>query len=149
LADRSLVSVVIPALDEAAAIGDVVGLRTTAPWREVLVVDVGSSDRTAELAQGAGARVVGRSKIRLSRDGATFLLIVLKIATLFSPLRVFLPIGLVSALLGALYGVWNVVAHGRIPNGAVVLILLAALVFFVGLVSEQVASLRFERRSER
>jgi glycosyltransferase involved in cell wall biosynthesis len=278
------VTVVIPALDEAATIGDVVmRLRAAARWHDVLVVDDGSSDRTAELAASAGARVirhpytkgngaavksgirqaagefvliidadgqhppdeavrlasrlgeydlvvgarppsshasigrragnallnalagyltgraipdltsgfraarreclreflhllpngfstpttttlaflragysvafepvgaarrVGRSKIHFTRDGATFLLIALKIVTLFSPLRIFLPVSLTSLLVGTVYGIWNVVAHGRIPNGAVVLILFAALVFLVGLVSEQVASLRFER----
>ncbi|MBI3047951.1 MAG: glycosyltransferase family 2 protein [Acidobacteria bacterium] len=91
---------------------------------------------------------VGRSKIHFACDGAVFLLILLKIATLFSPLRVFLPISGLSFLVGAAYGIWNVVGFGRIPNGAVVLVLFAALVFLVGLVSEQVASLRFERGPE-
>ncbi len=50
----------------------------------------------------ADARV-GQSKIRLVRDGVKFLLIVLKIVTIFSPLRVFLPISLASFLLGAGY----------------------------------------------
>jgi hypothetical protein len=67
----------------------------------------------------------------------------LKIVTVFSPLRVFVPISLVAFVVGAVYGVWNVVANGRIPNGAVLLILFAALVLLVGLVSEQVSSLRF------
>jgi glycosyltransferase involved in cell wall biosynthesis len=95
------------------------------------------------------ARRVGRSKIRFARDGAMFLLIVLKIVTLFSPLRIFLPVSLVSLLAGTLYGAWNALAYGRIPNGAVVLILFAALVFLVGLVSDQVSSLRFERGPDR
>jgi glycosyltransferase involved in cell wall biosynthesis len=284
LAEPSAVSVVIPALDEAATIADVVTrLRAAGAWREVLVVDDGSTDRTAELARDAGARVirhpytkgngaavktgirqasgefvlvidgdgqhppaqalrlasrlgdydlvvgaraaadhaslgrragnallnglatyltgraipdltsgfraarrdclqeflhllpngfstpttttlafmragysvafepvgtarrVGRSKIHVTRDGAVFILIVLKIVTLFSPLRIFLPVSAASLAAGVVYGVWNVVAYGRIPNGAVVLMLFAALVFLVGLVSEQVASLRFER----
>jgi hypothetical protein len=67
----------------------------------------------------------------------------LKIVTVFSPLRVFVPISLVAFVVGTVYGVWNVVANGRIPNGAVLLILFAALVLLVGLVSEQVSSLRF------
>jgi glycosyltransferase involved in cell wall biosynthesis len=89
---------------------------------------------------------VGNSKIRLARDGAKFFVIILKIVTLFSPLRVFLPIALVTFSLGLLYGIWNVVAHARIPNGAVVLILFAVVVFLVGLVSEQISTLRFEGR---
>ena len=89
---------------------------------------------------------VGNSKIRLARDGAKFFVIILKIVTLFSPLRVFLPIALVTFSLGVLYGIWNVFAHSRIPNGSVVLILFAAVVFLVGLVSEQISALRFEGR---
>ena len=87
---------------------------------------------------------VGSSKIRLARDGAKFFVIILKIVTLFSPLRVFLPIALSAFLLGVAYGIWNVVAHNRIPNGSVLLILFSVVVFLVGLVSEQISALRFE-----
>ncbi len=52
-------SIVIPAFNEAAAIGEVVSaLRTVAPWREIIVVDDGSSDETPARAAAAGARVV-------------------------------------------------------------------------------------------
>jgi glycosyltransferase involved in cell wall biosynthesis len=85
----------------------------------------------------------GRSKIRFTRDGARFLAILFKVVTLFSPLRIFGPISLMSLLAGVGYGVWNVVFVGRIPNGAVVLILFAVVVFLAGLVSEQVSALRF------
>ena len=88
----------------------------------------------------------GQSKIRLARDGAKFLMIIFKIVTLFSPMRIFAPISLASFLLGAGYGIWNVVMHARIPNGSVLLILFAVVVFLVGLVSEQISALRFEGR---
>ena len=88
----------------------------------------------------------GSSKIRLARDGTKFLLIILKIVTIFSPLRVFVPLALVTFVLGVLYGVWNVAVHERIPNGAVLLILFAVVVFLVGLVSEQISAMRFEGR---
>src|SRR5262245_9273638 len=59
LADPSAVSVVIPALDEEAAIGDVIAqLRAAASWREILVVDDGSSDATGARATAAGAQVI-------------------------------------------------------------------------------------------
>lgn len=86
----------------------------------------------------------GHSKIRFAKDGTRFLLILLKIVTLFSPLRIFLPISLVSFATGSIYGIFNMIATGKIPNGAVILILFAVIVFLVGLISEQVASLRFE-----
>jgi glycosyltransferase involved in cell wall biosynthesis len=93
------------------------------------------------------ARVrVGTSKIRLARDGAKFFVIILKIVTIFSPLRVFIPLAGASVLVGIVYGLWNVLAHSRIPNGAVLLILFGVMVFLVGLVSEQISALRFEGR---
>lgn len=95
----------------------------------------------------AAGRRTGRSKIHFARDGARFLVILLKIATLFSPLRIFGPLSVLPLLTGIGYGVWNVVFNGRIPNGAVILILFAALVFLVGLVSEQIAALRYSRHS--
>jgi glycosyltransferase involved in cell wall biosynthesis len=88
---------------------------------------------------------LGRSKIKLARDGAKFFLILLRVITIFSPLRIFVPLSVATLTLGVAYGVWNVIAHARIPNGAVLLILFAVVVFLVGLVSEQISSLRFER----
>ncbi|HEY1307217.1 MAG TPA: glycosyltransferase family 2 protein [Vicinamibacterales bacterium] len=95
----------------------------------------------------AARRRVGQSKIKLTRDGASFFLILLKVITIFSPLRVFVPVSASSFVVGTLYGIGNFAWTGRIPNGAVILILFAALVFLVGLVSEQVASLRFDGHS--
>jgi glycosyltransferase involved in cell wall biosynthesis len=92
----------------------------------------------------AARQRVGTSKIKLANDGAKFFMIILKIVTLFSPLRVFLPIALATFAFGCAYGIWNVIVHARIPNGAVLLILFSVVVFLVGLVSEQISSLRFE-----
>src|SRR5580765_3935941 len=59
MADPSSVSIVIPAYQEAAAIGDVVrALAAAAPWHEILVVDDGSTDETRARAEAAGARVI-------------------------------------------------------------------------------------------
>ena len=89
---------------------------------------------------------VGTSKIRLARDGTKFFLIILKIVTIYSPMRIFLPLSLVTFVVGVLYAIWNVAAHARIPNGSVLLILFALGVFLVGLVSEQISAMRFEGR---
>lgn len=273
----------IPAFEEAAAIGPVVqALRAAAPWREVLVVDDGSGDRTAEVAAAAGARVIkhpynkgngasvksgirqavgeyilvmdgdgqhsaadalrlvsflgeydlvvgaragesqastarhvgnnllnwlagyltgrpipdltsgmraartsglreflhllpngfstpttttmsfikagysvkfepvnvaqrtGQSKIKFVSDGAKFFLILLKVVTVFSPLRIFVPIAGTAFLFGAGYAAWTAVMHSRITNSSVLLILLAVVIFLVGLVSEQISTLRAE-----
>ena len=89
---------------------------------------------------------VGTSKIRFASDGAKFLLILLKVITIFSPLRIFAPISVVSFALGVAYGAWNFIYHARIPNGAVLLLLFSVLIMLVGLVSEQISTLRFEGR---
>ena len=285
MADPSTVSIVIPALNEEASIGDVVAiLRAAAPWREILVIDDGSADATAERAAAAGATVVrhpynkgngaavksgirraagdyvlildadgqhppedalriaarlgeydlvigaradatqataarragnallnqvasfltgraipdltsgfrgarreclreflhllpngfstpttttlafmkagysvafepiqarrrtGQSKIRLARDGARFFVIILKIITLFSPLRIFLPVSAAAFVLGAGYALWTIYWQSHVANSSVLLIMFAVIVFLVGLVSEQISALRFEGR---
>ncbi len=87
------------------------------------------------------------SKIRLARDGTKFLLIILKIVTIFSPMKIFLPVSVSAFLLGVAYGAWTVVVSGRIANGSVLLLMFAVIVFLVGLVSEQISALRFEGRT--
>jgi hypothetical protein len=88
----------------------------------------------------------GASKIRLARDGASFFLILLKVITIFSPLKIFVPLSVSAFAVGVAYGAWNYVQHDRIPNGAVLLLMFAVMVFLVGLVSEQISTLRFESR---
>jgi glycosyltransferase involved in cell wall biosynthesis len=89
---------------------------------------------------------VGTSKIRLAHDGSRFLLIILKIVTLFSPLRVFLPISLLCFALGVGYALYTIYWEMHVTNSSVLLIMLAVIVFLVGLVSEQISALRFEGR---
>jgi glycosyltransferase involved in cell wall biosynthesis len=285
VADPSSVSIVVPAFNEAASIAEVVDvLRSAAPWREVLVVDDGSTDPTAERAAAVGATVIrhpynkgngaavksgirhatgdyvlildadgqhppedalriaarlgefdlvigarsdathataarragnallnrvasfltgrripdltsgfrgarrdclreflhllpngfstpttttlafikagynvafepvqarqrrGQSKIRLARDGARFFVIILKIVTLFSPLRIFLPVSAAAFVLGAGYALWTIYWQSHVANSSVLLIMFAVIVFLVGLVSEQISTLRFEGR---
>ena len=89
---------------------------------------------------------VGHSKIRLLRDGAKFFLIVIKVVTIFSPLRVFLPVSLASFVVGLGYAVWTIATQSHVTNSSVLLIMLGVIVFLMGLVSEQIAALRFEGR---
>jgi glycosyltransferase involved in cell wall biosynthesis len=89
----------------------------------------------------------GQSKIKFAKDGTRFFLILLKVVTIFSPLRVFVPLSVSTLLVGIVYGVMNFAIYGRIPNGAVILILFAVIVFLVGLISEQISSLRFDGHS--
>ncbi len=87
----------------------------------------------------------GASKIRLAADGARFFLILLKIVTIFSPLRIFLPVSAAAFALGAAYAVWTILTQAHVTNSSVLLILMSVVIFLVGLVSEQISSLRFER----
>jgi len=93
----------------------------------------------------AGARQ-GRSKIRFGPDGVQFFVILLKVVTIYSPMRVFLPLSLASLALGGAYAAWTLLTQSHVANSSVLLILLSVVIFLVGLVSEQIASLRFERR---
>jgi glycosyltransferase involved in cell wall biosynthesis len=88
----------------------------------------------------------GTSKIKLARDGAKFFLILLKIITIFSPLRIFVPVAAVTFALGSLYGLWTIWHESHVANSSVLLIILSVIIFLVGLVSEQISALRFERR---
>ena len=93
----------------------------------------------------AGARQ-GASKIRLGPDGLQFFVILLKVITIFSPMRVFLPLSAASFAVGAAYALWTIATQSHITNSSVLLILLSVIIFLVGLVSEQISSLRFEGR---
>ena len=88
----------------------------------------------------------GASKIQLSTDGPKFFLIILRVMTIFSPLRVFLPIALLAFAIGALYAIWTAITQSHITNSSVLLITFAVMVLLVGLVSEQIAALRFDGR---
>ena len=88
----------------------------------------------------------GQSKIRLGPDGVQFFVILLKVITIFSPMRVFLPLSAASFAVGAAYAVWTILTQSHVTNSSVLLILLSVIIFLVGLVSEQISSLRFESR---
>ena len=95
----------------------------------------------------SGRRQGGKSGMRLLRDGTKFVLIILRIVTLFTPLKVFFPISVILFLLSCLSaGYTMLIAEHRlhIPNSAVLLFMLSLIVFLIGLVSEQIAMLRFE-----
>ena len=92
---------------------------------------------------------VGRSKIRIVEDGTRFFLIILKIATFFSPFRVFFPLALLSFLTGAGYYVYTFFTAHRFTNMAMLLIVQSVILFALALISEQIAQLRFDRSERR
>lgn len=92
----------------------------------------------------AHARKKGKSQIRLFRDGAKFIIIITKICTLYSPLRIFLPVSFFTFLLGFGYYIFTFVTKGRFTNMSALLLTTAVIIFMMGLVSEQITQMRFE-----
>jgi glycosyltransferase involved in cell wall biosynthesis len=91
----------------------------------------------------------GASKIRPLSDAWHFLATILKIATLFSPLKVFLPISAVLFVAGIGYTAYTLIAFTDFRNMSVVLLVFAVMMFSLGLISEQISQLRFERTEPR
>jgi glycosyltransferase involved in cell wall biosynthesis len=87
------------------------------------------------------ARRKGRSHIRPLRDGVRFLLIIFRIGTLYSPLKLFVPISLAFFIAGAGHYVQTYVTSGRFTNMSALLLVTSVLIFLIGLVSEQITQL--------
>jgi glycosyltransferase involved in cell wall biosynthesis len=87
------------------------------------------------------AKRVGRSHIRPLRDGIRFFLIIFKIATLYSPLKLFAPVALLFFMLGLGWYWYTFLESGRFTNMSALLFSASVIVFLIGLVSEQVAAL--------
>ncbi|HEY2151434.1 MAG TPA: glycosyltransferase family 2 protein [Vicinamibacterales bacterium] len=90
----------------------------------------------------------GASNIKFGADGVRFVLILLKMITIFSPLRVFLPISVAAFVIGGSYAIWTIATQSHVTNSSVLLISMSVVIFLVGLVSEQISALRFESRRQ-
>ncbi len=86
---------------------------------------------------------LGRSHIKPLRDGVRFLLIIFKIATLYSPLKLFVPVALAFFVTGLGYYAYTFTAMHRFTNMTVLLFSAAVIVFLIGLISEQITSLTY------
>ena len=93
----------------------------------------------------AAQRVGTVSHIRPLRDGLRFLLIIFKIATLYSPLKLFVPASVVFFLMGCLNYALTFLHEGRLTNMSTLLWSAAVIVFLIGLVSEQITALTYRR----
>ena len=92
-----------------------------------------------------GRRVGSSSHIRPFQDGVRFLLIIFKIASLYSPLKLFAPTAAAFFLAGAGWYAWTFHENGRFTNMSMLLISAAVIVFLIGLVSEQITNLTYRR----
>ena len=88
---------------------------------------------------------VGKSKIKLLKDGARFFLIITKIASLFSPFRVFLPISMGFFVTGLCYYAYTFLTQGRFTNMSALLFNSSIIIFMIGLVAEQISQMRYDR----
>ena len=90
------------------------------------------------------AKRIGKSHIRLLRDGTRFLLIIFKIGTLFSPLKIFAPVALVMFLLGTGWYGWTFFTLHRFTNMSALLYTGSVMTFMMGLISEQITALMYK-----
>jgi len=93
-------------------------------------------------------RKAGKSNVKLIRDGVRFFMIITRICTLFSPMRVFLPVSFVMFFLGLLNYIYTLVTQGRFTNMSALLFVSSVLIFMMSLISEQICQMRYERRGE-
>jgi len=91
---------------------------------------------------------IGESHINIVKDGIRFLLIIFKIGTLYSPLKIFLPISLVSFTLGFSYYLYTFIVYSRFTNMSALLLTTSVLIFLMGLTSEQITQLMYKDLSK-
>jgi len=91
----------------------------------------------------------------LFHDGFRFLIIIIKIGALFSPMRFFLPISAALFLAGLSYYGYTYYNWGRFTNMSAVLFMSSLFTFLIGIVSEQISALHYkdiqetQRRTQR
>ncbi len=90
-------------------------------------------------------RVGTVSHIRPLKDGLRFLLIIFKIATLYSPLKLFVPSSVAFFLLGLGHYIYTFVTEHRFTNMSTLLLSASVIVFLIGLISEQITALMYTR----
>ena len=93
----------------------------------------------------ANVRKTGKSSINLFRDGIKFFMIIARICGLYSPLRIFLPVSFSIFLIGLIYYLYTFFAWGRFTNMSALLFTTSIIIFMMGLISEQISQMRFER----
>lgn len=89
-------------------------------------------------------RKSGKSNVSLFRDGVRFFMILNKICTLYSPMRIFLPLSFSMFLLGISYYLYTYLSQGRFTNMGAVLLTTSILIFLMGLISEQITLMRYQ-----
>jgi glycosyltransferase involved in cell wall biosynthesis len=89
---------------------------------------------------------IGRSHINPLRDGVRFLLIIFRVGTLYSPLKLFFPISLLFFLTGLSFYGYTFITEGRFTNMSALLFTTSVIIFLIGLVSEQITNLLYSHK---
>jgi glycosyltransferase involved in cell wall biosynthesis len=89
------------------------------------------------------SRRTGKSHIRPLRDGLRFLIIIFKIATLYAPLKIFLPVSAMFFTTGLAYYAYTYITMGRFTNMSLLVFSASVIVFLIGLISEQITALMY------
>ena len=92
---------------------------------------------------------IGKSHIKLLKDGVRFLLILFKIGTLYSPLKIFFPLSLLSFFTGLAYYLYTYITMDRFTNMSALLFTTSFTIFLMGLISEQSTLLLYQRSSSK
>jgi glycosyltransferase involved in cell wall biosynthesis len=90
-----------------------------------------------------------KSNVRFVRDGINALVLVIRTISLFNPLRIFLPVGLGISVFGAVYSIYNIIGYNRPSRTAVILVVVGVLIFFFGILADQLALLRKQQSNDR
>ena len=91
------------------------------------------------------SRKMGKSNISIFRDGVRFFMIISRICTLYSPMRIFLPVSFMLFLLGLINYIYTFIYQGRFTNMSALLFVASIIIFMMSLVSEQICQMRFDK----
>jgi glycosyltransferase involved in cell wall biosynthesis len=86
-------------------------------------------------------RVGRKSSVKFFKDGPKTMMLLLRIIMLFNPLKIFLPASLIAGITGFAFGMYGYIIADRFSNGAIILITLGMILFFIGLIADQISLL--------
>lgn len=88
---------------------------------------------------------LGKSHLNLFKDGLRFLVIIFKVGTLYSPLKIFTPVSAILFLTGSFYYLYTFITMSRFTNMSALLLISSILIFLIGLISEQITTLIYSK----
>ncbi|HMA76860.1 MAG TPA: hypothetical protein VKO43_06105, partial [Candidatus Krumholzibacteriaceae bacterium] len=94
----------------------------------------------------AASRVGRTSSVKFFRDGYKAFMLIIRVIVLFNPLKVFVPASIFMFFLGVLFTIYGITTVGRIVDTGILIMLSSVILFFMGVLADQVSSIRRERR---